>query len=445
LPAALRPWRLPLAVRDPGKIVLDLAIHFKQDQVVSTDNTADDSPGRGSRQGVSAVSARSGLVALLVAAGLPGEVQLPDGSVLGIGAGDRAYRVIFRTEQALRTPVTELAIGRAFVTGAIDVEGDLGALFGIRAALHEKVPIRQRVRFLYDFLRSPRKMNKEAVSAHYGRGDDFYLKFLDKRYRFYSQGLFQYPGETIEEASEHKLETMFAALDLKPGMRLLDIGGGWGGVTEYCGERGVNVTTLTIAEDSASYIRRLIADRDLSGEVLLQDFLDHSPRQPYDHAVIYGVIEHLPNYRRFAAKAWQVLKPGGRLYLDASAAIRKFSVSSFTRDYIWGGSHTFMSLQDVIAELLFHGFELLEVTRETRDYELTMLEWAKRLDVVKAEIVAGWGEETYRAFRLFLWGGTHAFHTNALQAYHLVAERTAGPGPRPSLVGRFSQFLASLH
>ncbi|MET0133906.1 MAG: class I SAM-dependent methyltransferase, partial [Kibdelosporangium sp.] len=222
------------------------------------------------------------------------------------------------------------------------------------------------------------------------------------------------------------------------------IGGGWGGVTQYCGERGVHVTTLTIAADSANHIRALIADKDLPGEVLLEDFLAHRPERRYDHAVIYGVIEHLPNYRRFAAKAWDVLKPGGRLYLDASAAIQKFSVSSFTRDHIWGGTHTYMTLQDVIAEMLYHGFEVVDVTRETRDYELTMLEWAKRLDAAKDDIVARWGEETYRTFRLFLWGGTHAFNVNALQAYHLVAERTADPGPRPSRLRRLVEFLAGL-
>ncbi|MEU6146184.1 class I SAM-dependent methyltransferase [Streptomyces sp. NPDC047081] len=394
--------------------------------------------------GAAGLLPRTGLAALLAAADLPGEMELPSGAVVPVGAGEPRYRVVFRSESALRTPLTEMAIGRAFVAGDIDVEGDLGAVFDVRAGLREQVPMRQRLRFLYDFVRSPLKMNKQAVSAHYSRGDDFYLTFIDRRYRFYSQGLFQHPGETIEEASEHKLETMFAALDLKPGDRLLDIGGGWGGVTQYCGERGVHVTTLTLADDSAHHIRGLIADKDLPGEVLLEDFLTHRPAEPYDHAVIYGVIEHLPDYRRFAARAWDVIKPGGRLYLDGSASIQKFSVSSFTRDYIWGGRHTYMTLQDVMGEMLYHGFEVLDVTRETRDYELTMLEWAKRLDAARDDIVARWGEETYRAFRLFLWGGTHAFKVNALQAYHLVAERTADPGPRPSRLRRLVEFLAGL-
>jgi len=84
------------------------------------------------------------------------------------------------------------------------------------------------------------------------------------------------------------------------------------------------------------------------------------------------------------------------------------------------------------------------VTRETRDYELTMLEWAKRLDAAKDDVIACWGEETYRAFRLFLWGGTHAFTVNSLQAYHLVAERTADRGPRPSRPRRIVEFLSGL-
>ncbi|HEX6355358.1 class I SAM-dependent methyltransferase [Actinophytocola sp.] len=384
------------------------------------------------------------LAALLAMIDIPGEIHLPDGTTFTVGTGEPVYALTFRSDRALRTPLTELGVGRAYVSGDLDVTGDLGALFGVRHALRTKVPLLQKVRFLFDLARTATAMNAKAIGRHYGRGDDFYLTFIDKRFRFYSQGLFRSPDETLEEAAEHKLESMVDGLGLKPGMRLLDIGGGWGGVTQYCGARGVHVTTLTIAEDSARYIRRLIDENGLPGEVFLEDFLDHRPAEPYDHAVIYGVIEHLPNYRRFAAQAWRMLKPGGRLYLDGSAAVQKFSVSAFTREYIWPGAHTFMTLQDVLAELLYHGFEIVDVTRETRDYELTMREWAKRLDAAEKDITARWGAETYRAFRLYLWGGTHAFRSNALQAYHLIAERTADPGPRPSIGRRVVRFLAGL-
>lgn len=387
---------------------------------------------------------RTGLAALLANLDIPGEIQLPNGSVVPVGSGEPKYRVIFSSERALRTPMTELGVGRAYVSGDIQIEGDFGALFDARQKLQEKVPLRQKLQFLYDYFRTATTMNAKAVGEHYGRGDELYLKFIDERFRFYSQGLFKHPDESIEQASEHKLETMFKSLDLKPGSRLLDLGGGWGGVTQYCGARGVHVTTLTLTADSARFIQRLISDNNLPGQVFVQDFLDHIPDEPYDHIVTFGVIEHLPDYRRFTSRVYDVLKPGGRIYLDGSAAVTKFAVSSWTRDYVWGGTHTFMTVQDVMAEFLYHGFEVVEVARETRDYELTMLEWAKRFDLAKDEIIAGWGEDTYRVFRVFLWGGTHAFRTNSLQAYHIVAKKTGSLGPRPSTYRRVVQFLGTL-
>ncbi|OQE39167.1 hypothetical protein PENCOP_c007G04958 [Penicillium coprophilum] len=337
-----------------------------------------------------------------------------------------------------------MGVGQAYLFGDIDVDGDFGALFNARENLQEEVPLRQKFQFVYDYLRTVTRMIAEAIGDHYGLDDEFFLTPLDKRFRFYSQGLFQRPDETLEEAAEHKMETMFAALDLKPGMRLLDIGCGWGGVAQYCGARGVHVTTLTIAPNGARYIQRIIEGKNLPGQVFLQDFLDHEPEVPYDHVVNLGVIEHIPNYRRYARKMWDVLKPGGRMCLDGSAAVEKFAVSSFTRKYIWRGTHTYMSLQDVLAELLYHGFAVLDVSNETQDYKLTMLEWAKRLESAKEDLIVGWGDQNYHVFRLYLWSGVHAFETNSLQAYHVVVERTSSPGPRPSIPRRFGQFLGNL-
>lgn len=126
------------------------------------------------------------------------------------------------------------------------------------------------------------------------------------------------------------------------------------------------------------------------------------------HTVIYAVIEHIPN-----RKVRDLLSPGGKVYLDGTAAVTKYAVSAFARDYIWGGTHTFFTLlQDVVGELLYHGFEIVEIARETVDYQLKMEEWARRLDAAKYRIVAGWGEKTYRVFRLCLYGGAHAFKSN---------------------------------
>ncbi|MBC7788858.1 MAG: class I SAM-dependent methyltransferase, partial [Anaerolineae bacterium] len=126
----------------------------------------------------------------------------------------------------------------------------------------------------------------------------------------------------------------------------------------------------------------------------------------------------------------------GRLYLDASASREKYAVSGFSRSYIWPGTHTFLCLQDCVRELLYHGMDLIEVRNETRDYELTMRQWAERFDAARQEISARWSERIYRSFRLYLWGGSRAFHHDYIQAYSVVARRSNGPGPRPGALRR---------
>jgi cyclopropane-fatty-acyl-phospholipid synthase len=382
---------------------------------------------------------------LLNGVGADCEIVLPDGRMLRFGRGQPAFKVAFRTDAALRLPLTEYALGCAYVDGAVDFEGDMRAMLAIRDHIAYGTTMAQKARFAYELLlRAPTRVNRDAIHKHYTLGDDFYLTFIDRRYRFYSHCLFPDPAESLEEAAEHKLESMWNALGLETGMRLLDIGGGWGGVTEYCGKRGVHVTSVTLVEDSARYIRRLIDQKGTGGDVVVGDFLDLELPQAFDHAVIYGVIEHIPNYARFCSRVWGALKPGGRLYLDASATKEKFAISPFTRKFTWPGHHSFLCLQDMVRELLFHGFEIVEVVRETRDYELTITHWAERLDAAREQIVARWGEPTYRAFRVFLWGGAHAFKTNRLQAYHLVSERRSDPGPRPGLPRRTASFVGSL-
>ena len=148
------------------------------------------------------------------------------------------------------------------------------------------------------------------------------------------------------------LETAFRAFDLQPGMRLLDIGAGWGGVFEYGCPRGIHVTGVTTFEDSYRYVKDLIQRNNFSGEIILQDFLTYHPQEPFDAVVIYGVIEHIPYYRRFFERVWECLKPGGKIYIDGSASKEKYSLSQFARRYLWQGAHSCMCLQEVIREAM---------------------------------------------------------------------------------------------
>lgn len=381
---------------------------------------------------------------LLEPTGVDCEARLPSGEVVRCGSGDPRFRIVFHSDRALSRGADELALGRAYVEGEMDIEGDMLSVLEARRLMRNGLPGLARLQWLAHFLTAPTRINQRSIAFHYNFGDDLYHSFLDTRYHFYSQVIFHDESDSLEQAAERKVEQISAALDLKPGMRLLDIGGGWGGMTRYFSPRGVHVTSLTLAPDSQRYITRLIAEERLDGEVHLQDFLEHRPARPYDAIVICGVIEHIPTYGRFWAQAWECLKPGGLLYLDASASKEKYDMGAFTRRYIWHGTHTYLCLQDLLQEALWHGWEVVRVRQETRDYELTIHEWARRLDENRDFIVERWGEAVYRAFRLYLWGGTHAFHEDRLQAYHVVARRRPEPGLRPGVSRRVRNFVRGL-
>jgi hypothetical protein len=131
-------------------------------------------------------------------------------------------RIAIRSEHALLGPLTQLHLGRAYVEGEIDIEGGLSALLDIRDRIGGGLALRQKLRFVSELLLcSPRWVNARSVRQHYSYGDDFYLAFIERRYRLYSHCLFRREEETREEAAEHKLDSMWKALGLKPGMRLL--------------------------------------------------------------------------------------------------------------------------------------------------------------------------------------------------------------------------------
>ena len=306
-------------------------------------------------------------VRLLAASDIPCEVVLPAGGRVRLGFGAPVFRVIVHSGRALRR-LDEYSLACSYVDGDLDIEGSMLAVLDLRQSIGSRLPIGLAARFMRDlFLWPSAWINRRAIADHYSLGDDFYLSFTDREYHFYSHCVFHSDDETLEQAAEHKLEQMFEALRLKPGMRLLDIGGGWGAVMKYCAPRGVHVTSLTLVEDSYRYISKQAQQLALDGEVRLEDFLVHTPGEPYDAVLIFGVIEHIPMYRRFAGQVWRCLKPGGLLYVDASATKRKFDMSSFTRRYTWHGTHTFLCLQDLIAELLYAGLQIVSVREETHD------------------------------------------------------------------------------
>ena len=117
-----------------------------------------------------------------------------------------------------------------------------------------------------------------------------------------------------------------------------------------------------------------------------------------------GVIEHLPDYERVLNKFYQLLKPGGFVFLDGSAARKKYELSTFMVRHIYPGNHSFLVLDDLLNKLAKTEFELMEVQNDRWSYFLTFKQWALNLEANKDYIQRSFGDFEFRKFRLLSVG-----------------------------------------
>lgn len=356
--------------------------------------------------------------------GIPLEIRLWGGRTYRFGDAEPAVKILVKDRKGLSAlrRLDELRICEAYMNGSLDVLGDMLGFASLRPGLHDHHPLHDLWRRLAPWLVGRITTDRHAIAAHYDFASDFYLRFLDPT-RCYSQAVFERDDESLETAQHRKLDFAIDACRLQPGDRVLDVGGGWGSFTEWAGARGIEVTSLTISGESESFLTDLIARRQLPCRVVDQDFLAYSSPEPYDAIVILGVMEHLPDYPAVLRQFQQLLKPGGRVYLDASATRDKYDKPSFIARYIFPADHAFLCLHDFLQAVARTPLEVLTVYNDRHNYYLTCRAWAENLEAAREDIIARWGETLYRRFRLYLWGSAQAFLSRRAEAFRVVLER----------------------
>lgn len=355
-------------------------------------------------------------------ANVPFRICLHDGTQYTVGgATNHAFDLIIESDAGLAAlkSLDEIRIAEAYMAGDLEIRGELLEALCLRHALRNRHPVLDFLRKLRVFAFGQTAEDRCAISTHYEYDDDFYHLILDET-RTYSQGIYRSDDESLETAMRRKLDYAIEACRLRPGMRVLDVGGGWGAFTEYAGRRGISVTSLTISDSSYRYLSNLIEEKHLPCDVRLENFLDIDDSEAYNAVVILGVIEHLPNYARVVRQLERVLKPNGVAYLDGSAARTKFDFNLFVNRYIYPGNHCMWSIHDFLTEVQSSALEILDVHNDRYSYYLTICGWARNLEAQREEIIRRWGRALYCKFHLYLWGVAHNFLTNQLQAYRLV-------------------------
>ena len=352
----------------------------------------------------------------------PFSIELPDGKKREVGEGEPRFHIGLRTDRAVKAVASldEANISEAYLQGDIDLDGDMISPFALRASLDDRHPIVTAWRFIQPLIFGQVFTNRAAITSHYDLDPRLFLSFLDPVLPAYSQGVYARDDETLEAALRRKFDYAVEKCELGQSTRVLEIGPGWGAFASHALPRGVDFVGLTISEVSLKFINDKLSEYRDSFNIVLQDLLEYDTKEKFDSIVIMGVIEHLPNYERVLKKFEHLLKPGGLVFLDASAARKKYELSTFMARHIYPGNHSFLVLDDFLNKVAKTSFEMLEILNDRHSYYLTFKQWAENLDRNKDAIIGEFGDFEYRKFRLYLWGATYEFLARNLDCYRMV-------------------------
>ncbi|MHC0433870.1 class I SAM-dependent methyltransferase [Streptomyces sp. O3] len=404
----------------------------------------------------------------LLGARLPIRIRAWDGSTSGPPGGPA---LVVRRRRALRRLLWkpgELGLARAWVAGDLDVEGDLYEALSLMSGLlwDNDEPgrgkrelaadprIRTAARSLLRLARPlpppppPREevgrrsgplhtkiRDRQAISHHYDVGNDFYALVLGPS-MVYSCAYWESERATLEDAQRDKLELVCRKLGLRPGMRLLDVGCGWGSMAAHAArEHGVRVVGVTLSAEQAAYARKRVADDGLTDrvEIRVQDYRDVSDG-PYDAISSIGMAEHVGSkrYAEYARDLYALLAPGGRL-LNHQIARRPqedesaYRINAFIDAYVFPDGEL-APVGRTAAQLENAGFEVRDLEALREHYALTLRQWVANLEARWPEAVRLTSPGRARVWRLYMAASALAFESNRIGVNQILAVRPTAPG-----------------
>jgi cyclopropane-fatty-acyl-phospholipid synthase len=351
-------------------------------------------------------------------------VHTPSGTTT-VGNDAPEFDLYIRNEagmSALRS-VSELRIADAYVRGDIDLEGNVVKAMWLRDLLSDRNVWLKIWRRLQPLLVGHERLNPAWIAKHYD-SKNVQLLALDRDYFAYTPGIYENDDETLEQSSQRKYEFAWDSLRLQEGQELLEIGCGWGGMTRFCASRGVKVTGITLSRDQLAFTQGIIDQHHLNASAHYQDFFTFQPGRRFDAISCMGVIEDLSDYPRVMTRFSELLKPGGRAYLDFAAGKVPVATSSFVTKYVWPGTFRMVYMPELMAAIDRSRIQLVGLYNDRHNYHLWARNGQRRWVENKARVIEQAGEEIYRLFNLLFMGTAGVMNnpSNEVSAYRLVLE-----------------------
>jgi cyclopropane-fatty-acyl-phospholipid synthase len=379
-----------------------------------------------------------------------------DGS--SAGPADAEAVVEIRRPEAIAYIVTapgELGLARAYVTGGLELHGDIHAALHALLAHARSVPWSERLRILRGIgpcaLRRPPVPPEESpprrrrgvrhskgrdaavISHHYDVSNRFYEIVLGPSMA-YTCACFSSRAASLEEAQAEKFDLVCRKLALAPGQRLLDVGAGWGGMVMHAAEHyGVEALGVTLSEPQASWAQREIAERGLQerAEVRFLDYRDVA-ESGFDAVSSIGLTEHigarnLGSYFRFLAGK---LRPEGRMLnhtITRPSNLGRQRAGKFIDRYVFPDGEL-EGPGTIISAMHDHGFEVRHEENLREHYAMTLREWGKNLERGWEEAVREAGERRARVWRIYMAASRVGFDLNRIELHQVLGARTTSEG-----------------
>jgi cyclopropane-fatty-acyl-phospholipid synthase len=391
------------------------------------------------------------LIAELLGENIPIRIECYDGSALG--PPHAPSKLVVRSPDAiayLMTAPGDLGLGRAYVSGALDFEGDAFAALDLRRQIPKMRLNRQqwltlvRLAGLSGFRRPPippeearlhgRKHSRErdaaAIAHHYDVSNDFYNIVLGPSMT-YSCAVWPDGVTSLEDAQAAKYELICRKLGLRPDMRLLDIGCGWAGMAIHAARHhGVRVLGVTLSRQQAEWATDAVKEAGLDDrvEIRVQDYRDVNDG-PYDAISSIGMFEHvgLEMLDEYFARCFALVRPGGR-FLNHGISCRPrrrggaFGRYTFINRYVFpdGELH---EVGTVVSHMQRAGFEVRHVENLREHYARTLRAWVANLENEWDEAVSYAGLARARIWRLYMAASAVNFDDGNIQIHQTLAVR----------------------
>lgn len=270
--------------------------------------------------------------------------------------------------------------------------------------------------------RQSKSRSKKVAQEHYDLGNDLYEAMLGRRMQYTCA--YWNNASTLEAAQEAKLHLICRKVGLQPGMRVLELGAGFGGLAHFmAAEYGCHVVSYNISKEQVTFGRRLCQGLPVRFEQKDYREAAHEPEQ-FDRVVTVGLCEHIGprNYRRFLELMHQRLKAAGLLLLHTIGGNESLTITDR-----WVDKYIFPNAVIPSTAQLAAAMEGLWVVEDWHnfgpDYDSTLLAWWENFDRAWPSLRARYGDRFYRMWKFYLLGSAGSFRARKLQLWQLVLSK----------------------